>query len=83
MSQFVQCNVALCDLQHCSLRQNKYFNDKQTQKCIRMGITKFKIYMCRGKSSIVDLKSCFTSLLPHRCTTKFLTVFLMIDLPKI
>ena len=60
------------------------------QKCIRMGITIFKIFILGGISSDIWLEITFyvsarasRSLLVCRCTTKFPTVYQTIYLPKI
>ena len=66
MSHFVGWHAALCSLQHFSLRQNKGVNGKQEHKCIRMGLTIFKIvhlgryiFVYMAGNQVLWLRSCF------------------------
>ena len=55
--------------------------EKHLQKCIRIGITIFKIFIWGGISSVYGRKSRFTATHEPRCKTKFPTIYLTIYLP--
>ena len=63
-------------MQHATLQ----FETK-LQKCIRMGITIFKVFIWGGISSDA-WESHFTAPLPDQRKTKYPTVYLKIYLPK-
>ena len=52
------------------------------QKCIRKGITIFKLFIWRGISSDIRLEIMFTAPLARRRETKLSTVYPTIYLPK-
>ena len=56
--------------------------ETRLQKCIRMGITIFKISFGELYRLLYGRKSCFAASLARRRKTKFRTVYLMIYLRK-
>ena len=71
------CPISLDDMHIATLQfyTNKAFNGKPAHKCIRMGITIFKIFLLRGILSDIRSESCLAAPLTHRCKTKFQTIF--------
>ena len=74
-----------CGLQHSQSRPCKDFYSKKAQKCIRMRITIFKMFLWVGISLDISLKSCLLAQLTLCHKTNFWSYilrYLMVYLPK-